>query len=270
MCGVLLPAINAKIDRNPREEYSTMGFMDSVERGLERAVNGAFARTFRSGVQPVEIAAGLKRELDIQSVIVDRDRVLTANQFNVRLSQEDADRLERHGTTLTNELESIIASYANDQGYQLLGPPSVSFSADDTMTRGVVQIDAAKPNDNVTWQPAIEINGKRIPLKHGRTVIGRGSDADVRVNDNGASRQHLEILWDGKRGVARDLGSTNGSKVNGQRFRELKLEPDTTFTIGKSTLRFRLVPAPSGNRSNKTAAKSSTARAQSGGFWGDL
>ena len=56
-----------------------MGILDSVERGLERAVNAAFARTFRSGVQPVEIAAGLKRELDIGSVVVDRDRVLAPN-----------------------------------------------------------------------------------------------------------------------------------------------------------------------------------------------
>ena len=52
-----------------------MGILDNVERGLERAVNGAFARTFRSGVQPVEIASALKRELDIGAVIVDRDRV---------------------------------------------------------------------------------------------------------------------------------------------------------------------------------------------------
>ncbi|WP_343956961.1 DUF3662 domain-containing protein, partial [Leucobacter albus] len=70
-----------------------MGFLDSVERSLERAVNGAFARTFRSGVQPVEIGSALKRELDIGAVVVDRDRVLTPNRFVVRVSPQDADRL---------------------------------------------------------------------------------------------------------------------------------------------------------------------------------
>ena len=81
-----------------------MGILDSVERGLERAVNGAFARTFRSGVQPVEIAAGLKRELDIGSVVVDRDRILAPNHFVVRVAPADAERLSRMGGTLEREL----------------------------------------------------------------------------------------------------------------------------------------------------------------------
>lgn len=247
-----------------------MGFMDSVERGLERAVNGAFARTFRSGVQPVEIAAGLKRELDIQSVVVDRDRVLTANQFNVRVSPEDAERLAQYGSTLQSELESVVAHYADDQGYQLLGPAVISVSADDTLTRGILQIDAAKPSNRVAWEPTLEVAGKRYPLRPGTTVIGRGSEADVRIADNGASRKHLELIWDGKRGIARDLGSTNGSKVNGQRFRELKLEPDTVITIGQTSLRFRLIPAAptTFSRSDKSASRSSS-NGSAGGFWED-
>lgn len=229
-----------------------MGFMDSVERGLERAVNGAFARTFRSGVQPVEIAAGLKRELDIQSIIVDRDRVLTANQFTVRVSVADLERLEQYGGTLSSELESVVTRYANEQGYQLLGPALITLTADSKLTRGVLQIDAAKPNNRVTWQAVLEINGTRYPVRTGTTVIGRGSDADIRLDDNGASRRHLEVLWDGKKGIARDLGSTNGSKVNGQRFRELKLEPETTITIGQTAIRFRLTPADSHSRTQST------------------
>ncbi|MGO1434080.1 MAG: FhaA domain-containing protein [Canibacter sp.] len=246
--------------------------MDSVERGLERAVNGAFARTFRSGVQPVEIAAGLKRELDIQSVIVDRDRVLTANQFNIRVSPEDAERLDQYSGTLQSELESVVARYADDQGYQLLGPAVIAINADDTLTRGILQIDAAKPSNRVAWEPTLEIAGKRYPLRPGTTVVGRGSEADVRINDNGASRKHLEIIWDGKRGIARDLGSTNGSKVNGQRFRELKLEPDTVISIGQTSLRFRLIPAAptTFSRSEKPASRSSSQSSKGAGFWEDL
>ena len=93
-----------------------MGILDSVERGLERAVNGAFARTFRSGVQPVEIAAGLKRELDIGSVVVDRDRVLAPNRFIVRVSSADADRLTRMGGTLERELIGVVTKHAKRQG----------------------------------------------------------------------------------------------------------------------------------------------------------
>lgn len=220
-----------------------MGILDSVERGLERAVNGAFARTFRSGVQPVEIAAGLKRELDIGSVVVDRDRVLAPNHFVVRVAGADADRLTRMGATLERELIGIVSKHAKRQGYQLLGAPDVELRRDDSLTTGVLQIDAAQVEGTVSWVPMIEVEGVQHPLRNGTTVVGRGSDADIRLNDSAASRQHLQLIWDGKAGIARDLGSTNGTKINGQRFREAALSPDTVLTIGQTALRFQLVPS---------------------------
>lgn len=220
-----------------------MGILDSVERGLERAVNGAFARTFRSGVQPVEIAAGLKRELDIGSVVVDRDRVLAPNRFVVRLSSADAERLTRMGGTLERELIGVVTKHAKRQGYQLLGEADVELRRDDSLTTGVMQIDATQVEGAVSWVPTIEVEGVRHQLRTGTTTVGRGSDADIRLSDSAASRQHLQLIWDGKAGIARDLGSTNGTKINGQRFREAALSPDTVITIGQTPLRFQLVPS---------------------------
>ena len=53
--------------------------------------------------------------------------------------------------------------------------------------------------------------GKRHPLVKSRTVIGRGSDADITIADAGTSRKHVEILWDGERAMVRDMKSTNGT-----------------------------------------------------------
>ncbi len=220
-----------------------MGILDSFERGLERAVNGAFARTFRSGVQPVEIASGLRRELDIGSVVVDRDRVLAPNRFVVRVSGADAERLARMGGTLERELIGVVGKHAKRQGYQLLGEPDVELVQDDSLPTGVLQIDAAQVENRVTWTPVIEVEGVQHALRKGTTVVGRGSEADIRLNDSAASRQHLQLIWDGKAGIARDLGSTNGAKINGQRFREAALSPDTVITIGQTPLRFQLVPS---------------------------
>ncbi len=220
-----------------------MGILDSVERGLERAVNGAFARTFRSGVQPVEVAAAIKRELDIGSVVVDRDRVLAPNRFVVRLSGADADRLTRLGGTLERELVGVVNKHARRQGYQLLGEPDVELLRDDSLTTGVLQIDASQVEGAVSWIPMIEVDGVQHALRNGTTIVGRGSDADIRVTDSAASRQHLQLIWDGRAGIARDLGSTNGTKINGERFREAALSPDTVITIGKTALRFQLVPS---------------------------
>ncbi len=220
-----------------------MGILDSVERGLERAVNGAFARTFRSGVQPVEIAAALKRELDIGSVVVDRDRVLAPNRFVVRVAATDADRLVRMGGTLERELISVVVKHARLQGYQLLGDPDVELRTDDSLPTGVLQIDASQLESRVSWTPVIEVEGVQHALRKGATIVGRGSDADIRISDSAASRQHLQLIWDGRAGIARDLGSTNGAKINGQRFREAALSPDTVITIGQTPLRFQLVPS---------------------------
>ena len=220
-----------------------MGILDSVERGLERAVNGAFARTFRSGVQPVEIASGLKRELDIGSVIVDRDRVLAPNRFVVRLSGSDASRLARIGGTLERELIDVVMKHARRQGYQLLGEADVELRTDESLATGVLEIDASQVESSVDWAPVIEVDGVQHALRQGTTVVGRGGEADIRIGDSAASRRHLELIWDGRAGIARDLGSTNGSKINGQRFREAALSPGTVITIGQTPLSFQLVPA---------------------------
>lgn len=231
-----------------------MGILDSVERGLERAVNGAFARTFRSGVQPVEIASALKRELDIASVIVDRDRVLAPNRFVVRVSPKDATRLQALGETLESELRGVVAKHARRQSYQLLGEPDVEIRPDDALTAGVLEIDSTRVEGSVDWVPVIEVDGARHQLRRGTTTVGRGSDCEIRISDSAASRRHLELIWDGSAGLARDLGSTNGSKINGQRFREAALSPGIVITIGQTSLSFQLAPAR--NRASQAPAAS--------------
>lgn len=223
--------------------HQLVGILDSVERGLERAVNGAFARTFRSGVQPVEIASALKRELDIGAVIVDRDRVLAPNRFTVRVSPKDAERLQNLGASLEQELRSVVLKHAKRQSYQLLGEPDVEVRGDDSLTTGVLEIDASRVEGSVDWVAAIDVDGTRHELPRGTTTVGRGSDCGIRISDTAASRKHLELIWDGSAGIARDLGSTNGSKINGQRFREAALAQGITISIGQTQLTFQMVPS---------------------------
>lgn len=248
-----------------------MGFLDNLERGLERAVNGAFARTFRSGVQPVEIASALKRQLDIGAVVVDRDRILAPNDFVVRMSPEDERRLAGLGTNLIDELVAVVHKHAKRQQYQMLGGVRIILQADPSITPGVVQVDASSVEGAVSWTPALDIAGQRHILKVGKTVIGRGSDADITIADTGTSRKHVEISWNGTEGTARDLGSTNGSKINGQRFREAKLQPDTEIVIGQTHIMFRLLPLASSPQSPPvTPAAQKPAAAVDKDFWQGL
>ena len=70
-----------------------MGGLNRFEHKLEQAISGVFARTFRSAVQPVEIAAALQRELDNKAQVLSRERRLVPNAFAVELSQSDLERI---------------------------------------------------------------------------------------------------------------------------------------------------------------------------------
>lgn len=218
-----------------------MGLLDSFEKGLERAVNSAFAKTFRSGIQPVEIASALRSELDKKAAVVSRDRILAPHAFTVRLAPTDDDRMRGIGPALDEELRTLVHAHARAQGYSFAGPVTIALERDDALSTGTLRVDSSSAEGHVSWSGVIDVEGKRHPLVKSRTVIGRGSDADVTISDAGTSRKHVEILWDGERAMVRDLGSTNGTLLNGSRVGEAPLLPDSTITIGRTDIVFRVV-----------------------------
>ncbi|MDQ4214769.1 DUF3662 and FHA domain-containing protein [Microbacterium capsulatum] len=226
-----------------------MGLLDSFEKGLERAVNSAFARTFRSGIQPVEIASALRREIDTKAAVVSRDRIIVPSTFLVHLSTEDAAAMHGLGSALIDELNTLVRKHAADQGYSFAGPLNIDLEADDRIATGTVRVESSStPQGRVTWQAVITTGGQRHLLTGARTVIGRGSDADITIADAGSSRKHAEVLWDGEHAMLRDLGSTNGTKLNGQRIREAQLQSGMVITIGRTDLSFQVVPVSQGPR----------------------
>lgn len=222
-----------------------MGLLDSFEKGLERAVNSAFAKTFRSGIQPVEIASALRRELDTNTAVVSRDRIIVPNSFVVRLSDDDFPRMQGLGGALLDELNALVTTHATNQGYSFAGPVTIALEADPKVTTGTVRVNSGTVEGRVTWQAVLDVAGTRHPITAARTVIGRGSDAQVTIADAGSSRRHAEILWDGERAMLRDLGSTNGTKLDGTRVGEAPLPSESTITIGRTDLVFRVVPVAS-------------------------
>ncbi|MGO2518725.1 MAG: FhaA domain-containing protein [Microbacterium sp.] len=231
-----------------------MGLLDSFEKGLERAVNGAFAKTFRSGIQPVEIASALRREADTKAAVVSRDRIIAPNSYIVRLSSDDNERMRGLGGALTDELHALLQKHSKAQGYSFAGPLAISIEADEKVATGTVRVNSGTVEGRVSWQGVIDVDGRRHSLNRARSVIGRGSDADITISDAGSSRKHVEILWDGERAMMRDLGSTNGTKVNGQKVREAPLPTDTTITIGRTDLVFRVIPVAATRPAEATRA----------------
>jgi hypothetical protein len=83
-------------------------------------------------------------------------------------------------------------------------------------------------------------DGRTYPLSVGSTVIGRGDQANLRLPDVGISRRHARLDFDGGQVVLTDLGSTNGTSVNGQRVSAVALNPGDMIQIGTTTLTFRV------------------------------
>jgi hypothetical protein len=218
-----------------------LGLLDSFEKGLERAVNGAFAKTFKSGLQPVEITSALRRELDTKAAVVSRDRILVPNSFTVRLGVVDYQRMVALGPTLIDELTELVQRHAAAQHYSFAGGISIALAEDPSLSQGMIDVTSTNVKGAVAWTPVLDIGGKRYPITHSRTIIGRGSDADITVDDTGISRKHVEILWDGTRAQVNDLGSTNGSLLNGTPVAKAPLAPDSVIDIGRTRIVFRVL-----------------------------
>ena len=230
-----------------------MGVLHRFEQRLEHAVTGAFARAFRSAVQPVEIAAALQRDVDNSVQILSRDRLLAPNSFTVELSATDYDRLAPYGQTLSDELAQMVRDHVAQQRYTLAGPLMISFERSEDLTTGrfrvrgqasatVTPADGQRMTDTAVRRAPVvlEVNGVRHPLEPPGVVVGRGSEADLRINDPGVSRRHVEIRvqLNGNRisVEAVDLGSTNGTVVDGRRVQQALLHDGSSVLIGNTTL----------------------------------
>jgi hypothetical protein len=82
-------------------------------------------------------------------------------------------------------------------------------------------------------------SGRTYDLTQGSHVIGRGQDSSFRLPDTGVSRRHLEISWDGQAATLTDLGSTNGTTVNGNPVQTWQLGDGDVIRVGHSSLVFR-------------------------------
>ncbi len=286
-----------------------MGLFDRVERGLERAVHGVFAKAFKAEVQPVEIASAMRRAMDDRAAVIGHGRTFVPNLFAIELAPTDYERLMGFSDMLTDELVASAQEHAESQRYQPGGPIQVSFVSKEDLETGVFRVrpstakgvppvvpaaapaaapaapaaapaaspsppsdpPAAEPASAQDWawtpaagaaapparepvapsaarthpaqRPWLEIDGDRYPLLSAITVLGRDNTADVILDDPGISRRHTEIrvTSDGPHLVAsiRDLGSTNGTFVNGERITSQHLADGDRISVGRTALTYR-------------------------------
>lgn len=228
-----------------------MNFLKNFESKLEKLIEGGFKSAFKSEVQPIELARKLAREMDAHRA-ASISRTYAPNEYIVFLSPQDREQFAHYEDGLQRELSLYLLEHARKRGYSLISRPTVSFETEDRLELGLFGIQArladapeedvqpvepdapsghtqvynvrdlqAPPQDldqpraAVAPRAVIESGDRRFALTPPSTVIGRGRDADVRLDDPNISRTHVQFRVDGGDWVVSDMGSTNGTRLNG-------------------------------------------------------
>ncbi len=254
-----------------------MDILARIERTIEDAVERLFGRG-RRPAHPVEIGRLLVREME-DGKRVSVSRTYVPNRYAVRLHGREIENIGPLARTLVSELADHLAARARRQGYCLVGPVEVEFVADDESRPGDIRVEASflegeEPPADTAWYPGEDTSrapgagpstagrtgegeacseGPRLVFpgdagEHGvslaereRALIGRAGSCDIVVPDPSVSRRHAEVAREGGRFYIKDLGSTNGTFVNGRRVSRQLLADGDLIGLGKVTAHFREV-----------------------------
>ncbi len=213
--------------------------LNQFEQRLERLVEGVFAKTFRSGLKPVELARRLTREMDLHRV-VGVSGLIAPNHFDIAISPSDYEQFESYAEALTRELSDAVRAHAREETYAFVGPVHVEINADEGVGVGefLVASEIVEAPGGAAVGSLSLTDGTRIGIGEEPVSIGRLPECDVILGDPNVSRRHAEIRRQGTGFVVVDLGSTNGTRVNGAGVKERRLNDGDEITVGGTKIRF--------------------------------
>jgi hypothetical protein len=255
-----------------------MSVLRSIESKIAGLVEGTFSRAFRSEVRPVEIARKLAREMEEHKTF-SLSRTYVPNEYRVYLSPRDRERFAEYEDALISELTGYLLEHARRERLVLMSRPLVEFETDDRLGLGEFGIQTRVVNPEPEFEehePAereseasgrtmiystagrvaepleerararqqtalLLMGGKRLVVGPAGATLGRSRQCDVTVDDPNVSRTHAEVRPRGGSWVLSDLGSTNGSRLNGHRVEGSEvLKPGDEIELGTTIVRFEL------------------------------
>ncbi|QQM67366.1 FhaA domain-containing protein [Actinomyces weissii] len=225
-----------------------MGLLDGIEKSFG-SVGDAAKRTFSqlpSGSVTDVLGQELRRVLAETATPFGHGRSVVANSFILTVNPATAQRISQEGEqAVFSSLENAATVFATEQGHSFVGPiqfglvlgpeGSQPVTVEASRKRGAAAPATSLPTPE---RPVIEVDGQRYVLTGEVTILGRGSEADVVVDDSGVSRRHLEIRNRSGHYVATDLGSTNGTLIEGHPIDAATLVDGNTIQVGRTTIRF--------------------------------
>ena len=234
----------------------------TVERSMENLFDGLFSRAFKTGVKPLQLGRKLLQVVDSERDVDAQGRRVVPNSYLIQLSPEDREGFADVEPTLLQELTVALREYISQEGYHVEGKARVALRTNPDLRRGKFEVDCrnitpeAAPSEAPAETPAPLLtvvpsafdrppavlslpNGQRIELHEGHYILGRHLENDIVLNDTNVSRKHAEFVCAAGEVVVRDLGSTNGTKVNGVLITgEQLLQHGDVVNFGTAQVRF--------------------------------
>ncbi|MGI8709963.1 MAG: FhaA domain-containing protein, partial [Acidimicrobiales bacterium] len=167
-------------------------------------------------------------------------RTLVPNHFTVELSESDHERFAEVAESLQRELAEAAREHARDEGYVFMGPVSVHLEASESHHTGAFSITGRmrEGKGGLGAGSLVLPTGERLALGEAVVTVGRRNDSTLQMADPNVSRDHAEIRPNGTSWLLVDLGSTNGSRVNGARVSSQELREGDEIAFGNTVLRF--------------------------------
>jgi Protein of unknown function (DUF3662)/FHA domain len=237
-----------------------MSALSRFEQLMEQMVEGSVARLFRSPVQPVEIARRLERAMESQQTISVK-RVIVPSFYKAYLNPQDFAAFQPVRAELEREMATYLSELAAERNFTMLEHPKVQLADDPAVPRRSIQVVAEMANaqsgeatqvmQTAAAQAAPVRKGyamlllqasdgpQPIPVESTTMTIGRGLSNDIILEDTRVSRHHAQLRYKSRRFWITDLGSTNGTSVNGERVNETALRDGDVISLGGLELTFR-------------------------------
>jgi hypothetical protein len=183
----------------------------SLERRLERLIEGVAGRVFSGRLHPSELAGKLAREADFAR-FTHVTGPATANLFVIHVNPGD---LSVEPSRLEEMLAAEMTAYTSEEGLRLEGPVQVKIltKAEATSGRSEVHVEVV-PGPPVVWAQ-LTSREKVFDIGRNRVVLGRSQEADVVIPHDDVSRRHALLYREQGQTWVRDLSSANGTTVDG-------------------------------------------------------
>jgi hypothetical protein len=214
-----------------------LSLIDQFEVQFNELSNFELSDGSLTEVQPVEIAGVVNQEINrIEKQLTEFD---TLDSLNIYLSNHDHKRLSKFYPLIIEGMENLLKKTAELKRLENIENASIIILQDSNLETGIIKsIPVILNNQPIIEQVTsyiLEINGMRKELENRIYILGRGTDADIQINDPGISRKHLSIeITD--RVLVVDLQSTNGTFFQEESITNLEVKESAKLTIGATEL----------------------------------